>query len=270
MKGENPMIKRLFMAAVLLLLCFPLAVLADSAVALLPAGGTFPQGVYAHFAPDQKFEVYSGPGETYLREAEGKASVSTNDWIEVFGEENGWLLVLYRVNADALRFGYIQAAQAQAGVSVQALSWKNDAVALYGGATNDPIESGAGIALESGQEGMMLAMFGDDMAYVETRTADGAPVRAFVSARDVVVVESGGNLSVYPLGVLYTWDGADVALYSTKEGALSGGAPVKMHASGVMVRVVSVSDGAAQIAIDGAGGQREIYWIAESCLVTEL
>lgn len=263
------MLRRLFAAAALLLCC-PLAVLADSVVALLPGGGTFPQGVYAHFAPDQNFAVYSGPGEAYLREAEGKASVSTNDWIEVFGEEDGWLLVLYRVNADALRFGYIQAAQAQAGVAVQALSWQGGAVALYGGATNDPIESGAGIGLASGQEGTMLAMFGDDMAYVETRTPGGVPVRAFVRARDVVQVESGERLSTYPRGVLYMWDGADVALYATKEDALFAGTPVRMQASGVMVRVVQASDGAAQVAIDDAGGRRELFWIDGDCLVTEL
>lgn len=263
------MIKRLFAAAALLL-CFPLAVLADSIVALLPGGGTFPQGVYAHFAADQKFAVYSGPGEMYLREADSRASVSTNDWIEVFGEENGWLLVLYRVSADALRFGYIQATQAQAGVSVQALSWQSDAVILYGGATNDPIESGAGIDLPAGQEGTLLAMFGDDAAYVETQTAGGVPVRAFMSVHDLVYAESGESLPINQIGMLYMWDGSDVALYATKEDALSGGVPVRMQASGVMVRVVSVSGGAAQVAIDGAGGLREICWIDAACLVTEL
>ncbi|MDO5023061.1 MAG: hypothetical protein Q4E07_07000, partial [Eubacteriales bacterium] len=43
----------------------------------------FPQG--------QKYPVYQGPGEEYARSGNGKASVSTNDWVQVFGEENGWL-----------------------------------------------------------------------------------------------------------------------------------------------------------------------------------
>lgn len=41
------------------------------------------------FSSRKKYPVYTGPGKEYLRSSNGKASVSTNDWIQVFGKENG-------------------------------------------------------------------------------------------------------------------------------------------------------------------------------------
>ena len=57
------------------------------------------------FTGRQKFPVYSGPGTQYLRAANGKALVSTNDWIQVFGEENGWILIQYDLNSKHMRMG---------------------------------------------------------------------------------------------------------------------------------------------------------------------
>ena len=39
----------------------------------------------------------------------GKAAVSTNDWIQVFGQENGWILIQYDLSRDRMRMGYIEA-----------------------------------------------------------------------------------------------------------------------------------------------------------------
>jgi hypothetical protein len=57
----------------------------------------------------KKYSVYSGPSENYLRGGNGKAAVSTNDWIQVFGKENGWILIQYDISSDHMRFGYIGA-----------------------------------------------------------------------------------------------------------------------------------------------------------------
>ena len=59
------------------------------------------------FTGGKKYSVYSGPGENYLRGGNGKAAVSTNDWIQVFGKENGWILIQYDISSDHMRFGYI-------------------------------------------------------------------------------------------------------------------------------------------------------------------
>lgn len=54
-----------------------------------------------------KYPVYMGPGEEYGRAADGKASVSTNGWVQVFGEYDGWLLIHYAISAEQYRFGWI-------------------------------------------------------------------------------------------------------------------------------------------------------------------
>ena len=61
------------------------------------------------FPGGNKYPVYSGPGKDYLRGARGKASVSTNDWIEVFGREDGWILIQYEIDSSQCRIGYISA-----------------------------------------------------------------------------------------------------------------------------------------------------------------
>lgn len=45
------------------------------------------------FASAQKYEVYQGPGEEYGRNGNGRAIVSTHDRIQVFGREDGWILI---------------------------------------------------------------------------------------------------------------------------------------------------------------------------------
>lgn len=56
---------------------------------------------------DKKYPVYMGPGKAFGRAAGGKASVSTNGWVQVFGEYDGWLLIHYAINAEQYRFGWI-------------------------------------------------------------------------------------------------------------------------------------------------------------------
>lgn len=57
---------------------------------------------------DQIFTVYSAPTSTAYIEANGKAKVSTNDWILVYGEENNYYFIQYSIDAETMRYGYIQ------------------------------------------------------------------------------------------------------------------------------------------------------------------
>lgn len=57
-------------------------------------------------AEDQKLPVYSGPGEEYLRGANGKAAVSTNEPLTVYATASDWVLIRYAVSSGE-RFGYI-------------------------------------------------------------------------------------------------------------------------------------------------------------------
>ena len=148
----------------------------------IPESDTFPQPQLASFKKNQKLPVYTGPGTDYLREADGKASVSTNDWIQVFGEENGWLLIQYHVSGGKNRFGYIRASQAKAGVSVPRLSWKDEAVVCQSRFLNtDPIRLYDEI-LDFGLEGQRCTRLGSlaEFDYVEVTLSSGEKARGFV------------------------------------------------------------------------------------------
>lgn len=56
---------------------------------------------------DSYRDVYSGPGEAYLRGARGRASVSIEQAFTVLGKSEGWLMVLYVIDKDQWRVGYI-------------------------------------------------------------------------------------------------------------------------------------------------------------------
>lgn len=60
-----------------------------------------------HLAEGQKLEVYTGPGVNYVRSANGKASVSTNENVKIAGVENGWVVIEYEINNGSKRIGYV-------------------------------------------------------------------------------------------------------------------------------------------------------------------
>lgn len=73
------------------------------------------------FTGGRNYPVYTGPGEHYARSGNGKGSVSTNDWIQVFGEQDGWILIQYDISADRYRIGWIEASALPKGTSVPQL-----------------------------------------------------------------------------------------------------------------------------------------------------
>ena len=133
-----------------------------------------------NFGGARKYDVYSAPGRTSVRGANGRAVVSTNSWIQVFGTENEWVLVHYSIDASHYRFGYISADSLPRNANVPPLSfarsfaWTTRAVAL----TDDPLYSrSALLSLPEGVQVTRLASLGD-WAYVEVSQNDWA--RGFV------------------------------------------------------------------------------------------
>ena len=57
--------------------------------------------------PNNSRKVYLGPGSGYPRAGNGKATVGTNDWVQIFGRYKGWLLIQYRVDGNRFRIGWI-------------------------------------------------------------------------------------------------------------------------------------------------------------------
>ncbi len=155
-------------------------------------GGTLSAEVIK-FTGGKKYEVYSGPGENYLRGANGKATVSTNDWIQVFGEQNGWIMIQYAIDASHYRVGYIQSKALPKKAEVSPLPLIGDVRTVLQTATvtDDPLFSGESIAvLSEGAEVTLLGILGD-YAYIEGN-ANGL-FRGFVPVASLSAPELTGE-----------------------------------------------------------------------------
>ncbi|MBQ8160285.1 MAG: hypothetical protein IJ083_05985 [Clostridia bacterium] len=92
----------------LLLLFSPLPSRADAKVPVLPEGDLHVMDV--KLRPNQVWDVYTGPGPEYGIAGNGKARVSTRDWVQVLGGESwGRILVQYAISDNRLRIGWIDA-----------------------------------------------------------------------------------------------------------------------------------------------------------------
>ena len=122
------------------------------------------------FTGGQKYPVYTGPGEDYVRSGNGKGLVSTNGWIEVYGQKDGYILIQYSIDS---RFGWIDrnalpegtrvSAMDFAGISADTLSEITQDTFL----TDDPLFSQNKLcSLKAGQTVSWLAVLNNDWAYV--------------------------------------------------------------------------------------------------------
>ena len=149
------------------------------------------------FRAGEKYEVYTAPGDTSLRAANGKAMVSTNDWIQVFGTENGWALIQYEVSATVNRIGYITLTALPSSASVPELGFVPQPIEILRDATvtDDPIEQNAQIATLQKEQAdcYYLATFSSSLVYIQGTTATGQTFRGFVDKDAIrfIVPETG-------------------------------------------------------------------------------
>lgn len=152
----------------------------------------FPQpSQYAKLAAGKQYAVYSAPSDTSFRAANGKALLSTNDWVQVFFEEDGYLLVQYAISRHQYRIGYIKAdAVSNLSEVAEIGSWANypAEVLRTSSLTDDPLNScGAVMTLQQGQQVTYLGQLGLEWAFVETTTAQGKQIRGFVELSNLNV-----------------------------------------------------------------------------------
>ncbi|MBQ2947633.1 MAG: hypothetical protein IJD94_01505 [Clostridia bacterium] len=149
----------------------------------LPDGGFFhPQEI--RFTGGQKYPVYTGPGKEYLRSGNGKGMVSTNDWIQVFGQLDDWIMIQYGISSDKFRIGWIEASALPEGAQVhqfhQAFRYYALEVSLETGypnkvltaceLTDDPFMSETPIAkLEKGTSVVEVVYDYEGWSYVRTQ-----------------------------------------------------------------------------------------------------
>ena len=126
------------------------------------------------FTGGKKYSVYSAPSEMSYRGANGKAVVSTNSWIQVFGREGDWILIQYSIDAENYRFGYIKASSLPANAKVDALdftaktAYTTESIIV----TDDPLYSGRTmVTLPANTWVTWLATLGN-WAYIESSTGD--------------------------------------------------------------------------------------------------
>ena len=131
--------------------------------------------VSAELTRNRKAEVYSGPGTGYLRPANGRAVLTTNNSAYIYGQENGMILIQYQVTGKQWRFGFISSEFVEDLKDVPPLSFegKTASVVKKCNLTDDPLHSkGKLISLKLGQTVTCLAKM-EKWVYVDTGTARG-------------------------------------------------------------------------------------------------
>lgn len=149
----------------------------------IPAGTLSAERI--RFTGGKKYEVYQGPGVEYGRAGNGKASVSTNDWIQVFGKENGWIMIQYDITNDHMRIGWIKEAALPRNtrVSPLALSSATSYTISTVSMTDDPLFSQSVVkTLSQGTAVEWLATMGE-WAYIECDA--GGLIRGFVPKKQL-------------------------------------------------------------------------------------
>lgn len=142
------------------------------------------------FTGGKKYAVYSGPGKDYLRGAKNKAAVSTNDWIQVFGEDDGWILIQYAVNKDTYRFGYIDVKALPKKTAVKDLDFNTTLAVTVGDVriTDDPLHSQTALGTIPADEDILWFASMGEWAYIEA-DIDNTPVRGFVLSSMIQIPE---------------------------------------------------------------------------------
>jgi hypothetical protein len=139
--------------------------------------------VSVNLRANEKYDVFAAPGRSSYRAANGKAEMSTNDWVQIFGEEDGWLLVQYDISRDQMRFGYIAASALPRNTEVQSLRWYDlpeQTVKTNTYVTDDPLASRSTICwLNAGDKVKVLSDFGS-WYYVEVTPGTSKTLRGFI------------------------------------------------------------------------------------------
>ena len=150
-----------------------------SNVPVIPEG-TFTAEVLP-FTGNQTYAVYSAPDAKSIRGAKGRARVSTNGWIQVFGAEGDWILVQYDITKKHNRIGYIYKNALPQGANAPELKLAHAAAVVNYDveATDDPLVSHAVLArLKENTRVTCLGTMGE-WTYIEAQEK-GKRFRGFV------------------------------------------------------------------------------------------
>lgn len=153
---------------------------------IVGSGGGTLKAKEVKFSGGRNYPVYLGPGEQYARSGNGKGTVSTNDWIQVFGRYEGYIMIQYDISADRYRIGWIDAKALPSGANVPDINFAvlnerdyNDVIERCI-LTDDPFKSQTAIAtLAPGTPLCEIVYNMGGWSYVRV-TIDGKDVCGFV------------------------------------------------------------------------------------------
>jgi len=140
-------------------------------------------GVTLDLDGGRNHKVYSGPGEKYGRAGNGKATVSTNGWVQGFGVYDGWAMILYHIGEGRYRIGWIDEdllPKRHGLPELRFTSGDEQEIMADCAMFDDPIGmNGEIIALHAGTKVKVLACFGAQWEYVRV-TIGGKTYWGFV------------------------------------------------------------------------------------------
>lgn len=76
--------------------------------------------------PGRVYDVAYGPSAQYEYASQADGTLSTNEWVQVFGRDGDWLLIQYPVKEGQYRVGYIPHTALRQGETVQSVSFAFD------------------------------------------------------------------------------------------------------------------------------------------------
>ena len=161
--------------------------------------GSLPDPQSIKFTANKKYAVYSGPGEQYSRGANGKAQMSTNDWVQVFGKENEWIMVQYDISKDHMRIGWIPEKALPKNASVNQLTFiYSDAVVIADSfLTDDPLFSQSSLCTILADSTVKYLATMGDWAYIEWNgTNNYKQTRGFVKQSSILNVSKEKAISI--------------------------------------------------------------------------
>ena len=180
MKKLLTLILTLIMLYAIALADEPATMMIDTANAPSIPAGTLTASLVS-FTSNQTYPVYSAPDSRSIRGAKGRARVSTNGWIQVFGSEGDWILVQYDITDTHNRIGYIYKNALPADVTVPELNLTSIASVVHYDVevTDDPLVSRTPLArLTENSKVTCLGTMGE-WTYIEAE-ADKERFRGFV------------------------------------------------------------------------------------------
>ena len=141
-------------------------------------------GMPMKFRKNESYDVYSGPGKQYIRAADGKARVSTNGPIQVYGAEQDWILISYKTNGGGVRFGYISIdalAEPKKVSKLERYTVGMGKLTEQCAVVDDPIYGGSTVrVLPEDSPIDVLAVYGDWCFIDDSMTNKDSPCRGFV------------------------------------------------------------------------------------------